>query len=376
MKTATTQMAAHLNSDCTTLASLYKITRKDGQVFTFTDHDKDIVYGGSTYEASLGFSPTAIQNKADLSVDNQEITAFIDSAVIKESDIRFGIWDAADVEIRLVNWADLSMGEIKMRKGELGNVHMKNGTLTAEFFGITNKLQVLQGRTFGPACDAELGDTRCKATVPVENNSINYSQDAHHIVPNAGLAGAAGYYSNLSAGQITVQNVNGVSLSSQTGSGTIAATGTVISISTAVQSGGNTVYTFSLASGPPPKAGQTIVISGMSNVVDNGTFAISFVLGNGTPIWVAGYYDDGILTFTSGINSGLSFQIATWDGITLALKNSLFSAPSNGDTFTISPGCAHNMTDCVTKFNNLVNFRGFPSIPGQDSVLQYPDATT
>lgn len=376
MKTATTQMQTHLGADCTTLSMLYKITRKDGQVFTFTDHDQDLVYGGYTYEASLGFSPSATQNKSDLSVDNQEATAFIDSQTIKETDIRFGIWDSADVEIRLVNWANLSMGEIKMRKGTLGNITMKNGVLTAELLGLTNKLQILLGRTFGSPCDAELGDSRCRATVPVESGATASSPDAHRLVPVAGLTGAAGYYSNVSAGTFGVANGSGVNATTQRGTGTIAARGTTLAISAATIAGGITTYVFALSSGPAPRAGDTVVITGMANAGNNGTFVIQNLQGTGGPVWVAGYYDDGIMTFTSGVNSGLSFQIDRWDGVTLYLKNSLFSAPLAGDTFTISPGCAHNVEDCQTKFNNLVNHRGFPTIPGQDSILQYPDATS
>jgi uncharacterized phage protein (TIGR02218 family) len=294
MKTVSNALAAHLDGDCTTLTRLYKITRKDLTVLTYTDHDQDIdttnyqgplTDGGYVYEAAVGFSPTAIDSKSDLSVDNQEVTALIDSDTITEKDLRFGVWDGAEVEIRLVNWADLSQGELKLRLGILGTLSMKNGQLTAEILGLTNKLQQVLGRSYGTPCDAELGDSRCKATVPTETGYVNTSSDSHHITPHAG--------------------------------------------------------------GSP-----SVSLSGAS-----------------------GYYNDGILTFTSGINSGISYQVGTWDGTTLYLKNPLFAAPSVDDTFTISPGCGHNVTDCRNKFNNIVNYRGFPSIPGQDAILQYPDPT-
>lgn len=298
MKTASVAMKAHLASDCTTLARLYKIVRKDGMVFTFTDHDADLSTvgleaifsdgdpstGGYVYEAAIGISPTAVENKSDLSVDNQEVAAFIDSESISENDLRFGIWDSADVEVRIVNWNDLMMGEIKIRKGILGSISMKNGVLTAELLGLTNKLQTLQGRSYGPQCDAELGDARCKAVVPVENATVNTNpsvgvNDSHNITPYSGLTGAPGYY------------------------------------------------------------------------------------------------DDGVMTFVGGDNSGLSYQIKSWDGITLTLTQALFVAPDDGDAFTISPGCDKSVTTCKAKYNNVVNFRGFPKMPGQDAVLQYPDST-
>lgn len=379
MKSATVAMKGHLGGDCTTLARLYKIVRKDGTTLAYTDHDKNIVYndgsGALTYEAAVGFSPTAIENKSDLSVDNQDVTAFIDSITIKENELRYGVWDSADIEIRVVNWADLSMGEIKMRKGELGNLHMKNGVLTVEVLGLTNKLQILQGRSYGSPCDAELGDARCKATVPVESSSVNTPIDAHHFKPNSGLTGAGGHYTNLTSGTLIVNNPNCQTESSvAVNNGTIASSSTTLTLTRVTKGDGTTaIYIWFLVSGPAPVAGQSLLVGGFS-ATNNGTFTINWVQGSSSSVWVAGFYDDGFLTFTSGLNSGLSFQIDQWDGITLRLKNALFQPPSPGDTFQISPGCAHNVADCHNKFNNLDNHRGFPTIPGQDSILQYPDA--
>lgn len=382
MKSASVPMKNHLQADCTTLCRLYKITRKDLSVFTFTDHDKDIdtrnyqsymTDGGYVYEAAVGFSPTASENKSDLSVDNQEATCFIDSVLVKENELRFGIWDAATVEIRIVNWADLTQGEIKVRKGQLGNITMKNGVMTAELLGLTNKLQVLAGRTFGTSCDAELGDSRCKAAVPVEKGTANTNpsvgtNDAHHITPYSGLSGGGG----AGGGLFVVANVHGgTEAPVSPGSGSVGGGATILSLINCTTMNGATTYVFSVVSGPFPVAGQSVVITGFGLSPDNGTFTITGV----TPVSTGGFYTDGILTFTSGNNSGLSYQIKSWDGITFTLDTPLFTAPADGDSFNVSPGCGHNVFDCKNKFNNLPNHRGFPTIPGQDSILQYPDAT-
>jgi uncharacterized phage protein (TIGR02218 family) len=390
VKTASSAMKTHLGGDVTQLCRLYKLTRKDGSIFCFTDHDTDIdttphqdVFTdgsasplvGYIYEAAVGFLPTATENKSDLSVDNQEATAFIDSETIKETDIRFGVWDATAVEIRVCNWADLSMGEIRVRYGTLGNTTMKNGLVTFELLGLTNKLQILQGRTFGPRCDAELGDARCGITVGVESGSVGTPVDAHNFRPTAGLTGTAGFFTDLTSGTFTVPNASGVTNTGQSGVGTISAGPTVLAISAANTDGTNTTYTWTLTSGPPPQVGQSVAITLMASPGNNGTFTIASITATSAAVWHAGYYDDGIMTFTSGVNSGLSYQIRIWDGVTLTLDNALFVAPTAGDTFHISPGCDHTSADCFNKFNNLVNFRGFEKIPGQDSILQYPNAT-
>ena len=66
MKQISTQLAAHLAGEVTTLATCWKLTRRDTTIFGFTDHDQDIVYSGITYKAATGFTPTAIQNSGSL----------------------------------------------------------------------------------------------------------------------------------------------------------------------------------------------------------------------------------------------------------------------------------------------------------------------
>jgi uncharacterized phage protein (TIGR02218 family) len=83
----------------------------------------------------------------------------------------------------------------------------------------------------------------------------------------------------------------------------------------------------------------------------------------------------GLVTWTSGLNSGLAMEVKNWSASPTALELFL-PMPFNivaGDGFTISPGCDKNLSTCRDTFNNVVNFRGFPFIPGRDKVLKYPD---
>src|SRR5690349_5148170 len=98
----------------------------------FTSHDQDIEFDGVTYFAATGFTPSATDTNSDMSVDNLQVTAFLDSSAITDTDIRNGLYDGADIEIRIVNWADLTMGDLKVRKGTLGVLSMAKGLLTAE----------------------------------------------------------------------------------------------------------------------------------------------------------------------------------------------------------------------------------------------------
>ena len=72
-KSLTAAMRAHLDAETTRLAAIWRITRKDGQQFFFTDHDRDIVFGGEVYRADAGFARTAIRSDAGFAVDNLDL---------------------------------------------------------------------------------------------------------------------------------------------------------------------------------------------------------------------------------------------------------------------------------------------------------------
>jgi uncharacterized phage protein (TIGR02218 family) len=87
----------------------------------------------------------------------------------------------------------------------------------------------------------------------------------------------------------------------------------------------------------------------------------------------ADYFAAGELTWTSGPNNGLKGEVKTSapGSVTLQLPPSW--APSVGDTFTAVAGCTKRaQEDCLTKFDNLINFRGEPHLPGMNKVMQTP----
>lgn len=86
------------------------------------------------------------------------------------------------------------------------------------------------------------------------------------------------------------------------------------------------------------------------------------------------FFTAGKVVWSTGLNTGLSKEIKTH----AASGNILLQEPmpyvvSIGDTFVIYAGCTKRYTeDCLTKFNNALNFRGFPFLPGDDALLKGP----
>jgi uncharacterized phage protein (TIGR02218 family) len=161
MKSISTELKTHLAGEVTTLATCWKLTRKDAVVMGFTDHDKDLIIEGVTYKAASGFTPTAIANSADLSVDNLDVEGMLDDTSITEADILAGKYDFAAIEVFAVNYEDLTQGALQLRSGWLGEIAMKNNRFTAEVRGLMQKLTQNIGELYSPSCRAQLGDARC-----------------------------------------------------------------------------------------------------------------------------------------------------------------------------------------------------------------------
>lgn len=85
------------------------------------------------------------------------------------------------------------------------------------------------------------------------------------------------------------------------------------------------------------------------------------------------YFTFGKLTWTSGANTGIEATVKTFGYSDFELWDIMPNEIQVGDGYEVMPGCNKTSTDCSTKFNNLINFGGFPKIPGKDSIYETPD---
>ena len=81
-----------------------------------------------------------------------------------------------------------------------------------------------------------------------------------------------------------------------------------------------------------------------------------------------GWFNQGVIKFTSGRNAGLSRTVKEHKGGRLSFALRLPFPPQSGDVFKIYPGCDKRQETCGRKFDNIVHFRGFPYIPAADTI--------
>lgn len=277
MKTVSDELYAHLQEEVTTVCTVWRLTRKDGVVMGFTDHDRDINIGGILFKASTGFTPTAIDKSSDLSVDNMDVEGKFEDDRITEEDMWKGVYDYAKIDVAQINYANppasFRPGDVLWHTtGYLGEVRTDGKRFKVEVRSLTQMMGQGHGDVTTRTCTANLGDSRCK-----------------------------------------------YDLSKVTKEGTV------------------------------------------TRVVRDRTFMAPELTKE------AGYYDGGKVTFLTGALAGYAGEVVSYDvGVVR-----LYLAPPRpiepGARFTITPGCDKTIQQCQQRFDNVLNFRGFPHVPGTDS---------
>jgi uncharacterized phage protein (TIGR02218 family) len=281
MRTLDPGLAAHLASGATTLCHCWKVTRTGASPMGFTDHDEAVSFDGTVYAAATGFEASAIEAGLGLSVANQDVMGALASAGLTEADLAAGFYDGAGIEIWRVNWANPAQ-RVMLLAGEIGAVTRTPLAFTAEVRSLAHRLNRPVGRVYQYACDADLGDARCK---------VNVNQPAFR------------------------------------------ATGAVTGVAGARQFAG----------------------SGLSG-------------------FAPGWFVNGTIAWTSGANAGLTRPVKASAGADLELWEPMPFPVAVADAFAVTAGCSKTFAVCKAKFNNGLNFRGAPLMPGNDWVVSAPAA--
>lgn len=270
-------LAAHLAGGLTTLCHAWAVTRTDGAVFGFTDHDRDLAFDGMSFRADSGLSARALQQGTGLSVDNTEALGLLSDAGLSEADIVAGRFDGAEVRCWRVNWADPDQRLLQFR-GTIGELQRNGASFTAELRGLTEALNRPLGRIYQKPCTAVLGDTACRVDLSGPDHSLTLTVAAIESTRVLRLAGA----------------------------------------------------------GTAPQ----------------------------------GWFRRGRLTVLDGAAAGLHGTIkrdtAQSSQREVELWEPLRAPLAPGDSLRLLAGCDKRFSTCRDKFANLVNFQGFPDLPGDD----------
>ncbi len=274
---------AHLATGASTVCRAWAVVRRDGTVYGFTDHDRDLGFEGVAFLASSGLTARALQQSTGLSVDNTETMGALSAASVTEADLLAGRFDGAEVRAWLVNWANIDERVLQFR-GTFGEVMRSGGAFQAELRGLTEALNQPQGLTYQRGCSAVLGDAGCR---------FDLSQP--------------GYFTEPVVEEVIDQRI----------------------------------FRFASFTGFDDRwfergrlVGMTGHAAGLIGIVKNDR-----IIGSGR-------------------------EVELWQ--------SLGSDVVAGDVIRVEAGCDKRAETCRAKFDNFLNFRGFPHNPGEDWLTSYP----
>jgi uncharacterized phage protein (TIGR02218 family) len=164
MREVSAGLADRLAGTATSFCHAWRVTRRDGVVIGFTEHDRDLTFAGTLFRAASGFRASEGEAAAGLAADAAEVTGGFSSAAISEADVAAGRYDGARVEQFLVDWQAPAF-QLLLNVQEIGEVTRAGDAFRAELRSLTHRLSQVQGRTYGRRCDAAFGDARCGASL-------------------------------------------------------------------------------------------------------------------------------------------------------------------------------------------------------------------
>lgn len=126
----------------------------------FTELDQDIGFNGVTYVSASGFTRFNLQDKENLDTSTIQLDGMLDTVVTRD-DVVARRYDYANVEVFMVNWADLSMGKMILFTGRFGPVMLKEFTFSVELRTLSYQTTAIGGELCSPICRVDLGSPRC-----------------------------------------------------------------------------------------------------------------------------------------------------------------------------------------------------------------------
>jgi hypothetical protein len=164
MRAVPSELAARLESGAASLCHAWILTRADGAMLGFTDHDRDLTVEGVVCRAASGWTAGASETAAGFAPGQAAAVGGFDDAALSEADLLAGLYDGARVDCRVVDWSAPSLW-VPLWSARVAAAKAEGGTFTLSLEGPLAAMDRVAGRTFGRSCDAAFGDARCGVDV-------------------------------------------------------------------------------------------------------------------------------------------------------------------------------------------------------------------
>lgn len=184
-------MRVFFDRELDTVATFWRIYRKDGTALAFTSHDRDLTFGGIRHLAAPGMIPAAIRLSSELSNDSTEVQGALNHDSIREAELAAGLFDEAAIEIGAVDWT--SLDHHTLYTGQIGRIEDNQTQFTAELRSSKSLLERDFVPRTSPTCRANFCGPGCglPATRFTSIQALTALDLEGNAVRFAGLDGAA-----------------------------------------------------------------------------------------------------------------------------------------------------------------------------------------
>lgn len=167
-----------------TVASFWRVFRRDGVTFGFTSHDRDLFFDDIRHRTAPGMVPSAIRMTADLSDDSAEVTSALDHESIRDDDLDAGRFDDVRIELGLVDWTTLETRLLYC--GSIGRVGRDAANFSAELKSLKARLSVDPVPRTSPSCRADFcghgcGLSSARFTHEVTIRAVDFQDNAIEV---------------------------------------------------------------------------------------------------------------------------------------------------------------------------------------------------
>jgi uncharacterized phage protein (TIGR02218 family) len=432
MKTIPATLDTHLQAEATTYTFGCKITRTDGVILGFTSHDKDVVLDGVPYTAETGFLRTAIQTISSTQTDTLDLEGILSSEDITDDDIREGRYDRAEILFFVYNWDDPQDEIAVLRRGWIGEIATEGPKYQVRIDGLKKIYEQNYGRIYSKQCIVDLGDAECKILLipddwqaetvyitgdiakPTVSNGYRFRVTvpgtSDTIEPIWNTSGTTVDGTVEWAPELEQFYVDGVVDTIDDNRRKFTATGAFVTTTPLPADTWEAEEKYVVTESVLPTEGNE---TGLRYIADLAAGADqrphkgesakrepvwSTLLGDEIVdrqvVWIGNrdeWYQGGRLSWVTGNNVGLSAEVRRFiitqiedpenpgeflDVFTFHLFLPMYRDIQIGDTFRVTAGCDKHRSTCQLKFDNLVNFRGVPFVPGISQILDTPDGKT
>lgn len=306
----------------TSLAIVYawEITRVDGVILRFTSGDGELTIDGNLYSPVDGYSGSALEKQSGLKEENTtEYRGILSSGAIDDDEIRAGEYRDATIRENVIDLRFPWLGVIYYQEFYVIDMMWTGEFWRAQIGGKMSKLRGAIGGTYTRICRYDLGDSQCQAALAPQTFT---SYVTAVIVPRLNFRSSSVDSFELERNDLQIRKLQDKHLGANAGRKNL-------------------------------RLRRRSLLPSVPNQ----------------------HYKYATITWLTGNNAGLKSEVKRYFGAASAQFALRLRTPYDiaiGDQYTVHQGCNKTRDHCENLFNNIVNYGGYPFIPGADATNEGP----